>query len=543
MKKIEFNLLEEPWIRVRTPDCALQEVSLTDALLHAHEYAGLAGELPTQDVAVLRLLLAVLQTIFYRVDLEGSPSPLTDEEDALDRWGQLWEEKRLPEKPILDYLTAWRERFWLFHPERPFYQVATLKNGIEFGAQKLNGEISQSENKVRLFSSYAGLEKEHLSYPQAARWLLYINGYDEQGGRPKPGNLPRKGVGWLGQIGYIAICGASLFEVLLRNLVFLKDGEELYNPPTPCWENEKVREEQSCPFVGIDNQAQLLTMQSRRILLEREEQGQFVKGYSLLGGDYIDTTQFAPFIEQATLWGKTKESKYKPIYYYPKSHDNSKQLWREFPVFFEDKEPGVLKWNHVLISKGILSRRIPLNLLAVANIYDPSQKSTVIDSYTDTLTFHADVLDSLGISRNKVIQEIQSCEKIANCIESLSMEVSKAAGAKEDKGDKSKRLAKKAKEQFYFSIDQPFRRWLASLDPEEDMDEAVLSWRSQAKGTARQVGKALVEEAGPSALVGRCEKIKKGNKEIKLYHAAPKAFNHFLWELKKIYEEKGGNKV
>ena len=89
MKKIEFNLLEEPWIRVRTPDCALQEVSLTDALLHAHEYAGLAGELPTQDVAVLRLLLAVLQTIFYRVDLEGSPSPLTDEEDALDRWGQL----------------------------------------------------------------------------------------------------------------------------------------------------------------------------------------------------------------------------------------------------------------------------------------------------------------------------------------------------------------------------------------------------------------------------------------------------------------------
>ena len=164
MKEIEFNLLEEPWIRVRTPDCALQEVSLTDALLHAHEYAGLAGELPTQDVAVLRLLLAVLQTIFYRVDLEGSPSPLTDEEGALDRWGQLWEEKRLPEKPILDYLTAWRERFWLFHPERPFYQVATLKNGIEFGAQKLNGEISQSENKVRLFSSYTGFEKDHLSF-------------------------------------------------------------------------------------------------------------------------------------------------------------------------------------------------------------------------------------------------------------------------------------------------------------------------------------------------------------------------------------------
>ena len=212
-------------------------------------------------------------------------------------------------------------------------------------------------------------------------------------------------------------------------------------------------------------------------------------------------------------------------------------------MFFEEREPGVLRWNQVLTQRGFLPRNASLNLLAVGNTYDPSQKSTVIDSYTDTLTFHADVLDSLGISRNKVIQEIQSCEKIANCIESLSMEVSKAAGTKEDKGDKSKRLATKAKERFYFSIDQPFRRWLADLDPEEDMDEAVLSWRGQAKRIARQVGQALVEEAGPSALVGRCEKIKKGNKEIKLYHAAPKAFNHFLWELKKIYEEKGGNKV
>ena len=536
MKEIEFNLLEEPWIRVRTPNCTLKEVSLTDALLHAHEYADLAGELPTQDVAVLRLLLAVLQTIFYRVDVEGNQAPLTDEEEALERWGQLWEKKRLPEKPILDYLATWKDRFWLFHPERPFYQVATLKNGIEFGAQKLNGEISQSENKVRLFSSYTGLEKEHLSYPQVARWLLYINGYDEQGGRPKPGNLPRKGVGWLGQIGYIAIRGSSFFEILLRNLVFLKDGEELYGPPTPCWENEKVREEQSCPLVGIDNQAQLLTMQSRRILLEREEQGPFVKGYSLLGGDYIDTTQFAPFIEQATLWGKTKESKNKPIYYYPKIHDSSKQLWREFPVFFEDRVPGVLKWSQVLAREGILPRRASLNLLAVANMYDPSQKSTVIDSYTDTLSFHMEVLDSLGISRSKVIQEIQSCEKIANCVGGLAKEISKAAGNESDG------WVKAAKERFYFSIDQPFRRWLADLDPEEDIDEAVLSWRSQAKHIARQVGQKLVEEAGPSALVGRHETIKKGNNEIKVYHAAPKAFNRFLGELKKIYGEKGGSK-
>lgn len=85
MKEKEFNLLEDPWIRVRRPDCAIEEVSLTDALLRAHAYAGLAGELPTQDVAVLRLLLAVLHTVVCRYDPQGRESPLRDEDDALER--------------------------------------------------------------------------------------------------------------------------------------------------------------------------------------------------------------------------------------------------------------------------------------------------------------------------------------------------------------------------------------------------------------------------------------------------------------------------
>ena len=60
METMEFNLLQERWVRVRTQDCTVQEVSLTDALLHAHAYVDLAGEMPTQDAAMLRLLLAVL---------------------------------------------------------------------------------------------------------------------------------------------------------------------------------------------------------------------------------------------------------------------------------------------------------------------------------------------------------------------------------------------------------------------------------------------------------------------------------------------------
>ena len=55
MKEIEFNLLTEPWIRVRLRDNTVREVSLTEALVSAQDYVDLAGEMPTQNAAVLRL--------------------------------------------------------------------------------------------------------------------------------------------------------------------------------------------------------------------------------------------------------------------------------------------------------------------------------------------------------------------------------------------------------------------------------------------------------------------------------------------------------
>ena len=107
MKQIEYNLLEERWVRVRRQDYTVQEVSLPDALLHAHEYRDLAGELPTQDAAMLRLLLAVLHTVFSRVDGNGTPAPFEETDDALIRWEELYRLGHFPEAPIRAYLEQW----------------------------------------------------------------------------------------------------------------------------------------------------------------------------------------------------------------------------------------------------------------------------------------------------------------------------------------------------------------------------------------------------------------------------------------------------
>lgn len=118
----EFNLLDEPWIRVMLPNFTQKELSLTDVLLKAHEIRDLAGELPAQDTAVLRLLLAVLHTVFSRCDENGDAYEIEEPDEALRRWGALWNEGSFPEIPVRRYLEEQHDRFWLFDQSARFFR-------------------------------------------------------------------------------------------------------------------------------------------------------------------------------------------------------------------------------------------------------------------------------------------------------------------------------------------------------------------------------------------------------------------------------------
>ena len=126
----DFSLLREPWILVLRPDGVQKEVSLLDALRQSHELRGLAGELPTQDVAVLRLLLAVLHSVFARYDSNGEFNPISTPREALGRWISLWDRGALPMGIIERYLQKYDNRFYLFPPEKSFFQVASINNAI-----------------------------------------------------------------------------------------------------------------------------------------------------------------------------------------------------------------------------------------------------------------------------------------------------------------------------------------------------------------------------------------------------------------------------
>lgn len=549
MKDIEFNLLDEKWILVRKSDCTVDELSLTDALLKSHEYVELAGELPTQNVSILRLMLAVLHTVFSRYSPQGEPSPLYDSDDAADLWKELWNAGRLPEKPIRDYLASVHDRFWLFHPERPFYQTEAAKIGTEYTASKLNGAVSESGNKIRLFCGCTGVQKSELSYSEAARWLLYVNNYDDTSSKPKGKNLPSPGAGWLGKLGLITIRGNNLFETLVYNLILLnhkRNFSEVWGPECPAWEPDVPNTAERAEIPMPDNLSELYTLQSRRLWLNRDDNEKVI-GYNLLGGDFFEKVD--AFIEPMTVWSKVKGNERAGEKFQPRRHDSSVQMWREFSYAFETAAgshiPGVVLWTKYI--KQMLPESRKLISFSIASVQYGDKDFFVNDVFSDSLTFHTDLLTEIGEHwRAKITDEIKKCDESAAALRFLAKDIELAAGSAEDTVLK-RAVVERAREQYYYEIDLPFRNWLERIDPNweivsEQEEQALREWHETAKRIALRIGQELVESAGTAAIVGRTIEIekKKGNK-ITVHYSAPDAYRYFKVKLNEIYPKEENN--
>ena len=545
MKDIEFNLLDEKWILVRKSDCTVDELSLTDALLKSHEYVELAGELPTQNVSILRLMLAVLHTVFSRYSPQGEPSPLYDSDDAEYRWKELWNAGRLPEKPIKEYLASVHDRFWLFHPERPFYQTEAAKIGTEYTASKLNGAVSESGNKIRLFCGCTGVQKSELSYSEAARWLLYVNNYDDTSSKPKGKNLPSPGAGWLGKLGLITIRGNNLFETLVYNLILLnhkRNFSEVWGPECPAWEPDVPNTAERAEIPMPDNLSELYTLQSRRLWLNRDDNEKVI-GYNLLGGDFFEKVD--AFIEPMTVWSKVKGNERAGEKFQPRRHDSSVQMWREFSYAFETAEgshiPGVVLWTKYI--KQMLPKSRKLISFSIASVQYGDKDFFVNDVFSDSLTFHTDLLTEIGEHwRAKITDEIKKCDESAAALRFLAKDIELAAGSAEDTVLK-RAVVERAREQYYYEIDLPFRNWLERIDPNweivsEQEEQALREWHETAKRIALRIGQELVESAGTAAIVGRAVKDKNDKER---YYSAPDAYRYFKVKLNEIYPKEENN--
>lgn len=522
----EFNLLDEPWIRVIDSGCNVSEVSLTELFANAHSFKDLCGELPTQDFAVMRLLLAILHTVFSRFSASGGSSPLKDPDDALDRWQELWENGKFPAEVISNYLETQRENFYLFHPERPFYQVEHAKIGTEYSAAKLNGNLSESSNKVRLFPNAAGKAKEELTYSEAARWLIYVNAYDDTSAKPSgeskklDSKLPSPGAGWLGKLGLVSAAGNDLFETLMLNLIMVRDNGEIYGAEKPIWEREKIPDGERKEIPLPDNLSELYTLQSRRLYLKRTARS--VTGYYLLGGDFFEKGN--AFIEPMTFW-RNADSKRSDTFN-PRRHDASKQFWRDFSALVSngDKErrPGIVSWIDRLEREDMIKDR-PLDL-RIASVQYGDKDFFVTNVFSDSLQMHAALISDMNLKWQTAVKEsVKFCDDISKKVWTFARDVNLAAGGdyipKEDKCS-AKVFADKTKADFFNRIDAPFRKWLCALDPKTDDKLAKeREWRRECVEIARRLGDEIIRQTDSAAIFGRKE------------HSAAQAMNKFIIEL------------
>ena len=116
-----FNLLDEPWLPVRTQGGKIVELGLLEVFVQADRIVALAETAPPSLVAQYRLLLAILHRALNSRD---TPLPWSKEVGQYYKQG-------LPLTDIQAYLEHWRDRFWLFDELHPFMQAAVLGKAEE----------------------------------------------------------------------------------------------------------------------------------------------------------------------------------------------------------------------------------------------------------------------------------------------------------------------------------------------------------------------------------------------------------------------------
>lgn len=584
----EFNLIDESWICVRTDKCMIKQVSLKELFFNAHHYLEFAGESKPQDFAILRLCLALMHTIFSRYDVEGKDIAIDKPNTMLNSWKLMWEQKNFPKEPINRYFDKWHDKFWLFDDTNPFYQSIALKEKKEelkkikeqnkttkntktkndedikeddiINNSKLIGTIFQSNNKIRMFADRKE-EGINLSYAEAARWLLHLNCFDDTAAKiPGTRKVPKRA--YVGQLGLIAIKGKNLFETLLLNFTVKEDKDKSkIRSQNPYWEKENKNSNFNNLIAIPNNQAELLSLQSRRIYLIRKNKK--VIGYYVSGGDYFEEEDI--YIEQMTLWTYGSPKKQSSPHFMPKKHSPLKKVWQEFgsiAAFSDSTEnrtdigkrvPGVISWIQWLFTHNFIHENYSLNISTTAIIYDTSQATSlpVKDLISDSLTFHYYlILKDYEKYRTLIYEEINKCEKVAKEINELSSNLQIASGAYKDKSkddknkDKSKDTDEDAKEKenyklflnkdierLYGKFDLPFRLWLRSLGEKGISESEISNSKSNIESTLKRISlnfaNELVTSISDTSIFGRYKLNKIYSSAQALYKCRSKIYQIF----------------
>lgn len=502
-----FNLVAQPWIRVQRLDGTTAVVSLSELFEQAGQIKQILGDLPTQTFAINRLLLAIV----YRSVLVDATA-----------WAQWWTGQRLPIEEIRDYLEAWKARFDLLDPERPFYQVADLHTAKgEF--TELARLIGDAPVGHPFLTTKLGESLESISLPEAARWVVHCQSFDVSGiksgavgdPRVKSGKGYPIGVGYTGKIGGLLIEGDNQLQTLLLNLVGQHSDDiaedyaaweldEYHGPATPAgrFGPEPLRVANTKDPYRPRHRVEALTWQSRRIRLATL--GDRVTAVLITNGDPYSPLNLHQ-VEMMTAWRESPTQAKTfglATAYMPRSHPSGRALWRGIEGLLvqaadSTPEPGTMDWIQRRTTEGVIASDFLPRVRAIGIEYI-NQASIVGEIVDDELAIPVRVLDEAREDlRATVISAVQKADHAVREYVSLRVNLVRAAGGETDIGDQARSTA-------FALLDRPFRVWLSDLrHPDIGPLEASDRWASVVRHELSRAGENAVIAAGPAAWVGR----------------------------------------
>ncbi|GAA2265818.1 hypothetical protein GCM10010232_67570 [Streptomyces amakusaensis] len=509
-----FDLTLQPWLPVQCLDGSTHELSLRDVFTRAREVRRLVGDVPTQEFALLRLLLAILYDT-----LSG---PL-----ELDDWDELWQADD-PFSPVPSYLEIHRGRFNLLHREMPFFQVGDLKT--EKGEiSSLNRIVADVPNGEPFFAMRRpGVDR--LSYAEAARWLVHAHAYDPSGiksgmagdDRAKAGKVYPLGVGSIGNLGGIFAEGRDLHETLLLNLIALDEGIVKFGdgsgpPDLPVWRRPPLG---AGPEEPVGRQPSglrdLYTWQSRRVRLHID--GGAVTGVVLGYGDPL--APYAPWtMEPMSGWRRSPAQEKKQgrqLVYMPRRHDPSRAAWRGMGSLLPSRDSGstgpgneprvslpsgVVRWFSMLTTEGGLDQGRLIRVRLIGAMYG-TQQSVVDEMVDDSLTLPLVLLHEENPDYGAAaVDAAHDAEHAVTALGQLAGNLARAVGSDPTSA------AGSARDLGFGALDGPYRRWLADLAPPSDLPEARRDWQVTVRARVIDLGQRLLDSAGLAASEGRVVEV------------------------------------
>ena len=525
-----YNLLEESWIPViEKENSESKKVSLIEIFENAEKYTDIVTDTKTQDFAITRLLLAILQTVFSRFDYYGNPHEGIEldekfrqvndvDEDAIDEytaslketWENLWESKK-KKKILYDYLNSWKDHFYFLDEKYPFYQVRkedigekniNKKSPSSISGKNINRMISESGNKVALFSpkSEANSNKEILSEDEAIRWLLTFQGYSGLSDKVIFGKEKYKvpnSKGWLFDIGGVYLSGKNLFDSLLLNLILPNPDENFIGKvERPCWEYETSEIIRNYLFnKNPDNLAELYTNWSRAIFIDPKKD--FTKAFYFEIVKIPEINHIDAFLEPMTLW-KIDASGPDKDKFKPRKHSLGQSLWRSFGLISnidESKEsaikvPGIISFNNIIKDK---IGEYEILIKAVSMKDDGNATSWVpIDEIYDDMTINEMVISDIDRDGwvHRINNEVDLTKKVVGGIFGYFI-----SDIMTLRNDKSKYFKNQKVEELYYKLNGPFKEWLASIEKNDDKNNKAREWRDELKSLVKNEAKKIIYEA------------------------------------------------